>query len=95
MVTMVPVVVVVVSRIRHVVVHMFDMGGPRMDEGDDHRSSQKTRSVSQRIFGENTEHFNPGRYINASGEISPGMSDVTVRNRVILYIVRFWPEELR
>jgi hypothetical protein len=27
------------------------------------------------IFGENTEHFDPGRYLDASGDIAPGMKD--------------------
>ena len=28
------------------------------------------------LFGENTEHFIPGRYLDASGDIAPGMSDI-------------------
>ena len=28
------------------------------------------------IFGENTERFNPARYLDASGDIAPGMSEI-------------------
>ena len=28
------------------------------------------------IFGENTEHFDPGRYLDASGDLAPGISNV-------------------
>jgi hypothetical protein len=28
------------------------------------------------IFGKNTEHFEPARYLDASGDIAPGMSDI-------------------
>jgi hypothetical protein len=28
------------------------------------------------IFGSNTEHFDPARYLDASGDIAPGMADI-------------------
>ena len=29
-----------------------------------------------KLFGKNTEHFDPGRYLDASGDSAPGMSDI-------------------
>ncbi|KAF8485183.1 cytochrome P450 [Russula ochroleuca] len=28
------------------------------------------------LFGKNTEHFDPGRYLDASGDLAPGLSDI-------------------